>query len=415
MSTTIEWTQNPDGSPGKTWNPIRGCSRCSPGCDACYAMRQAHRFSGAGKPFDGLTTIRRGKVDWTGQVRFMPDTLATPLRWRKPQRVFVNSMSDLFHESLENEEILRVFAAMAVCPQHTFMILTKRAKRMHRWFQDVDLFRLGEQMRALDLPANGRAYRREPDNWPLPNVWIGASTENQETAGERIPFLLQCPAAVSFVSYEPALEAVDFSLWMNSVQSFTEACERALGEISLHEMNGGVARFKRERGAIPEDARLSWVIVGGESGNGARPFDPAWARSTVDLGRLTGTPVFCKQLGGHCFAPWKVKWDERLDGSFDAFSSDRVGIKGTNLATVWPNGVWHTWDANGIGGENDTESTVEDAKSEALKALQRQHIQPIKGWARHAHMLRHGKGADMLEWPEELRVRSFPDSPHTAE
>jgi protein gp37 len=126
-NSLIEWTD-------RTWNVVRGCSRVSPGCDNCYAMGQAHRFAGPGKPFDGLTryTAKRG-VDWAGFARFVPEKLAEPLSWRKPQRIFVNSMSDLFHESLSNEEIAAVFGVMAACPQHTFQILTKRPKRMREW------------------------------------------------------------------------------------------------------------------------------------------------------------------------------------------------------------------------------------------------------------------------------------------
>lgn len=259
----IEWTD-------ATWNPTRGCSRVSAGCDNCYAMNQAHRFSNAGGPYDGLTTIRRGKVDWTGKVRLVPEMLERPLHWRKPRRIFVNSMSDLFHESLLNEEILRVFAVMAAAPYHTFQILTKRPERALTWFRDVDLFRLGEQMRALELPANGRSYPRTADVWPLPNVWLGVSVEDQKTADERIPLLLECPAAIRFVSAEPLLGPIRFA---------------------------DVPGFNKAGSAGRELLRNFWVIVGGESGPGARPFDLQWARGILEQCRTASVPCFVKQLG----------------------------------------------------------------------------------------------------------------------
>lgn len=375
--TDIEWCRNDDGSKGKTWNPVRGCSRVSEGCRECYAMKFAHRFSnevnGKPAPYQGLTTIRRGKVDWTGFARLHPEMLGEPLTWRKPQRVFVNSMSDLFHESLTNEEITRVFAVMAATPHHTFQILTKRPKRAASWFEAVDLFRIGEQMRALDLPANGRAFPRTCDVWPLPNVHLGVSAEDQDTYNARVPVLVhQCPAALHWVSLEPQL-----------------------GPIKL-----------RGTGHI----HLGWVVQGGEAGPGARPFDIDWAHSMRDECAESGIPYFCKQLGGNHFASWMVQWSPRHDGSFDAYVIDGNGVVRTDLATVWPNGVWHTWDANGTGGENSSEPTVELAKRASLAALQRQHVTPIKGWARHAHMLKHRKGADMAEWPPEIRVRQFPEA-----
>src|SRR5690606_22560010 len=180
--TTIEWTQG-------TWNPVSGCTRVSPGCDNCYAMRQAHRFSGNCQPYEGLTTIRRGKVDWTGSVRFVPEMLEVPLQ-RKPTTWFVNSMSDLFHESLTNEQIASAFGGMAATPQHTYQILTKRPKRMREWFGWLD----------------GRR--------PLHNVWLGVSCEDQARADERIPHLLSTPAAVRFVSAEPLLGPIALRAWM---------------------------------------------------------------------------------------------------------------------------------------------------------------------------------------------------------
>lgn len=128
--TEIEWTD-------ATWNPVRGCSRVSPGCDNCYAMHVAHRFSGPGMPYEGLTVLRKGKTDWAGIARFVPDHLSDPLRWTKPRHVFVNSVSDLFHHTVSNEQIAAVFGVMAASPRHTFQVLTKRPERMVEWFEQL--------------------------------------------------------------------------------------------------------------------------------------------------------------------------------------------------------------------------------------------------------------------------------------
>jgi len=382
--TSIQWTD-------RTWNPVRGCSRVSAGCDNCYAMNMAHRFSGAGKPFEGLTTIRRGKVDWTGVARFIPGQLAAPMKWRKPARIFVNSMSDLFHPSLSNEEIAAVFGVMAACPQHTFQVLTKQPKRAAEWFKWVDGSGAGIESLPIDrcasladdallnlLPRPARAMAFAPgrgsQRWPIPNVHLGTSAENQETYNARVPTLVHgCPAAVHFVSIEPMLGPM-----------------RLRGTGHLH---------------------LDWVIIGGESGPGSRPCDVAWIESIVDECRENAIPCFVKQLGGNCFAPWRVEWRDnvRSQGSLEAVAVDCMGKK-TELATVWKNGVWHTWDRRGTGGENASEPTVELAKAAVLESLQRQHVTPIKGWARHAHMLRDKKGGDPSEWPESLRVRQFPEA-----
>lgn len=292
-NTTIEWTD-------RTWNPVRGCSRVSPGCDKCFAMNFAHRFAGLGKPFDGLTTIRRGKVDWVGHARFVPDALSDPMRWREPQKIFVNSMSDLFHHSVTNEEITKVFAAMAACPQHTFQILTKRPRRARDWFEQVDLFRIGEQMRYLDIPANGRSYPRTVDKWPLKSVWLGVSAENQATADERIPILRSIRALVDyramllFASLEPLLEGIDLATHLKPtlVTNDGRRLQHPAHSAEIPNCGGGTWEWG-----------LDWVIVGGESGPGARTFDIQWARDMVRQCRDAGVPCFVKQLGSRPVAP----------------------------------------------------------------------------------------------------------------
>lgn len=295
--TSIEWTRGDDGSEGKTWNPTRGCSRVSPGCDNCYAMRVAHRFSGPGKPYDGLTRIGKRGVDWSGRVRLVPEMLDVPLRWRKPRRVFVNSMSDLFHESLSNEEIAAVFGVMAACPQHTFQVLTKRAKRMREWFETAGTQTLSWLWQSAVNACDGHAQResmtdrlRTGTTWPLPNVWIGVSAENQATADERIPHLLATPAAVRFVSCEPLIGPVDLT---RIVESFHPGPPPS--SVEFDGLRGFCGATPAED--TPAVRGLQWVIVGGESGPGARPYDLAWPRDIIRQCRESGVAVFHKQVG----------------------------------------------------------------------------------------------------------------------
>jgi protein gp37 len=303
--TTIEWAT-------RSWNPVRGCSRVSPGCDNCYAMGQAHRFAGPGKPYEGLTTIRKGKVDWSGTARFIPAALDEPLRWRKPERVFVNSMSDLFHHSLTDAEILRVWMVMARCPQHEFLVLTKRPERALKWLTrwadvghpDAEIHLAGGPAEVRAKHTEGRALMwaevldgmGEPPPgaafptydwqggirwWPveLPNVWLGVSVENQATADERIRLLLECPAAVHWVSAEPLLGPVDLE-HVNSLAGPWNALRPSITPTT-----------------IDNPRRVDWVVVGGESGPGARKMNIAWLRSVVERCQAAGVPVFCKQFG----------------------------------------------------------------------------------------------------------------------
>ena len=258
--TSIQWTAtvNEDGSvtPGSTWNPTKGCSRVSEGCRGCYAEGIAARFSGlhpkTGKPlaYHGLARMSDNGPRWTGKLAMAPAHLDDPIRWKRPRRIFVNSMSDLFHERLTDEQIASVFRVMLNAPRHTYMILTKRAKRMHDWV------RWFEQERGEPLP---------------PFIWLGVSAEDQENANERIPWLLATPTRIRFVSAEPLIGPIDF------------------GEV-----------HPTYRGGL-EAPRLDWVIVGGESGRDCRPFDVEWARSIIRQCRAAGAAAFCKQLGGKPF------------------------------------------------------------------------------------------------------------------
>jgi protein gp37 len=291
--TSIEWTD-------KTWNPVRGCSRVSPGCENCYAERVAARFSGPGMAYEGLATPK----GWTRKVRLVPEHLADPVRWRRRSlRVFVNSMSDLFHEALSFEDIDQVFGVMAACRYyaahgdvfegHTFQVLTKRAERMRAY--------LSEDRRDQWADAAVRwAGGTDPDGihdqtrfgpQALPHVWLGVSVEDQRRADERIPHLLATPAAVRFLSCEPLLGPVD--LWHMDEDA---GAMRGPAVVRSGGMTSSTAHGPPE-GYDDSYPGIDWVIVGGESGGGARPFDLAWARSLVAQCRAASVACFVKQLG----------------------------------------------------------------------------------------------------------------------
>lgn len=280
-NTGIEWTHTP-GYRGETWNPIVGCSVVSPGCKRCYAMTFAgHRLDGNPNTphYAGTTQASSAGPVWTGKVGKASDkTLAAPLRWKKPRAVFVNSMGDLFHEAVPNAWIDQVFAVMALAPQHVFIILTKRAERMREYLADEWRASARWVVGALRVVKDyaDSNHQVTAAGFPLPNVWLGVSAEDQTRADERIPALLETPAAVRFVSCEPLLGAVDL----------TGECPNAIAEAS---------DLPRYRLLIEQ---LDWVIAGGESGKDARPMHPGWARSLRDQCAAAGVPYFFKQWGG---------------------------------------------------------------------------------------------------------------------
>jgi protein gp37 len=349
-ATKIEWTDT-------TWNPVRGCSKVSEGCRNCYAERQAGRFSGKGQPWHGFAERRLGRAfgnAWTGKVALISEKLYDPLKWRKPRRVFVNSMSDLFEKNLPDEAIDKVFAVMAQASQHTFQVLTKRPGRMREWFTRTAGLGLGLDGQA---PLRGaKAFANAEYSWPLPNVWLGVSIEDQATADERIPHLLGTPAAKRFVSYEPALGPVQFRPeWLRpstrhhlkldiegavrnrSFDGFTDPetgrdLTRAEAEAALRQELQAGKRFLlvgdscegfSEQSGCPghRTPGLDQVIVGGESGPGARPCDVAWIRSAVQQCKAAGVAAFVKQLQlfkchvcGNCWEKMP-SWDaEECDG-----------------------------------------------------------------------------------------------------
>lgn len=231
----------------ETWNPIRGCSRVSEGCRHCYAERVAHRFSGPGQPYEGLTD-HHGR--WNGRIADVPGALHQPTRWKRPRRIFVNSMSDLWHDNVPTDVIDEVFAEMARAQHHVFQVLTKRSARMRAYLADPETPR-----RVADLYHPVWTYGLSIP-WPLSHVHVGVSVEDQ-AAVSRVADLLAAPAAVRWVSAEPLLGPVD----------------------------------------LPPG--LDWVVVGGESGPGARPMRPEWARALRDQAVARGTPFLFKQWGEH--------------------------------------------------------------------------------------------------------------------
>ncbi|RDV06392.1 phage Gp37/Gp68 family protein [Sphingorhabdus pulchriflava] len=301
--TKIEWTE-------ATWNPITGCSVYSAGCTNCYAMKLAgtrlrHHPSRAGLTID----TKAGPV-WNGQVRFNEDWLTQPLQWKRPRMIFVCAHADLFHEAVPDEWIDRIFAVMALCPQHTFQVLTKRSDRMRAYMHGFTCdgarrFNVADAAGRMMEDGDG-AWSTVAANtdWPLPNVWLGVSVENQATADERIPDLLATPAAVRWLSCEPLLGPVDF----NEVPAERGRASRPI----FGPLSGYCRRHFPRYDCKCSDQRpkIDWVVVGGESGNDARPMHPDWARSLRDQCEAAGTPFFFKQWGN--WAPGEIA-GEHLD------------------------------------------------------------------------------------------------------
>ena len=235
QSSKIEWTES-------TWNPVRGCTRVSEGCRFCYAERIAARFSGKGMAYEGLAKNTKAGPRWTQKVQIVRELLNEPLKWKKPRRIFVNSMSDLFHEKIELSYIQEVFAVMEKADRHQFQVLTKRAERL--------------------LEFNSKLP------WP-PNVWMGVSVEDERVI-DRIDALRQTDAHIKFLSLEPLL-----------------------GALPNLELDG-----------------IDWVIVGGESGPGAREMKKKWVIDIREQCADANVAFFFKQWGGKR----KSKTGRKLDG-----------------------------------------------------------------------------------------------------
>jgi len=315
--TGIEWTD-------ATWSPTLGCTKVSPGCDNCYAMRTVHRMSfnpneKVSSAAEGLTAYRPGVGPvWTNLVRELPDRLDLPLRWRKPRRIFVDSQSDLFHERVSDEFIARVFAVMSAAAQHTFQVLTKRHGRMRSLLSD-DSFVAAVRRARFAFPHTAVT---DTPAWPLPNVWLGVSVENQKWADIRIPALLDTPAAVRFLSCEPLLGPVGLSTWL--------PCPRPAG--ACGDMSGGCCECAHPANGPGANRSPDWVIVGGESGRGARPMLAGWARLLRDQCVAAGIPFHFKQWGES--APLDqlppdalTSWEIRNGPGYPGLTLCRVGKK----------------------------------------------------------------------------------------
>jgi protein gp37 len=270
----IEWTD-------ASWNPIRGCARVSEGCRNCYAERLAARFNGPGQPYEGLAVLKEIKHEplkstfeprWTGAIRILDDKMNLPFRWKSPRRIFVNSMSDLFYEPIPRSLIDNIFAVMALCERHSFQVLTKRVRRMCDYTNSMSTLTPSDSLVArVARRAEIRAKTAGEDvsspyfdmwleDWPLKNIWLGASAENQETYDARRRDLENTNAAVIWWSLEPLL-----------------------GPIRLN---------------LSQSARLpNWIVVGGESGPGARAMHPDWVRRIRDDCVKHHIPFFFKQWG----------------------------------------------------------------------------------------------------------------------
>lgn len=277
--THIEWTD-------ATWNPITGCSIVSPGCTNCYAMRLAGTRLKHTPSRAGLTTDSKAGPVWTGEVRLNKQWLYQPIEWKKPRRIFVCAHSDLFAENVPDEWILDVFTVMATASHHTYQVLTKRADRMREFISRPDLLN--------DIYANWYTFSGgacEVQSWPLHNVWLGVSAEDQRRADERIPELLATPAAIRFVSAEPLLGPISFrwAKWDDWKD------ENGRPRLSVDHLDGL--------------RKLDWIIVGGESGTGARPMHPDWVRSIRDQCASAGTAFFFKQWGA-----WLPGGQQMADG-----------------------------------------------------------------------------------------------------
>ena len=258
-SSKIEWTN-------ATWNPVTGCTKVSPGCDHCYAETFAERWRG----------IPGHHFEQGFDVTLRPERLEQPRRWKRPRRIFVNSMSDVFHEAIPDDFILQMFAVMAVTPQHTYQVLTKRHGRMRSLLSKP---KFADDVWALVWQLDGGlAWRRR--QWPLRHVWCGVSAEDQHWADIRIPALLHTPAAVRFVSAEPLLGPIDLEPYIPL------GCDCGTGLLGGHEDTCMLVR-----------PTLDWVIVGGESGPGARPCGLGWIEELVNQCHATETPMFVKQFG----------------------------------------------------------------------------------------------------------------------
>lgn len=298
MPTKIPWTDDP-------WNVVLGCEPESPGCIHCYAAAMAHR--GLCEAHRGLTVIGKDGPMFNGEIRLMPARLPEPLHWKKPRRVFVPSMGDLFHEDVPDPYIAAVFGIMAAAREHTFQVLTKRARRLPEvlewivgkgslgWSWQTLYARVAEYSPEAALFIDEHDLMSSPWPWPLPNVWLGVSVESPKVL-HRVDELKKCEAAVRFLSCEPLLDRLDL-------------------------------------GPALADGEIHWVIVGGESGRKARPCAMEWIEEIVSQCAAAGVACFVKQLGA------TVVSEERMADTLED-AQDMLGPKKKDR-WLWYGGFAH--------------------------------------------------------------------------
>jgi protein gp37 len=350
--SSIEWTD-------ASWTPIRAidlktgkigwyCEHSTTGCINCYSESMNKRL-GTGLPF---------KPGHRDHVNIFLDEkmLFAPLRWKKPRMIFVCSMTDLFADFVPDEWIVKFFAVMALCPQHTFQVLTKRAERMRQWFSDIERSdQVGLAMLTIvDHIPHG--HRRVP--WPLPNVWLGVSTERQQEADERIPHLLQTPAAVRFISAEPLLDHI-------ALHALNLATDHPSDALRGMRAEPDTDPFSPKSYRNVPTAKLDLVIVGGESGPNARACWTSDVRDIVKWCTATGVAVFVKQMGGNV--------QDRNDAGFEGCGPTEWPLADQGQIDFEPNGY------------------VDEAQGSPCRIR-----------------LKDRKGGDINEWPEDLRVREMP-------
>lgn len=312
-NTSIEWAD-------KTWSPIIGCDRVSPGCDSCYAIstariRESNPNPSIANAFASTTQKTDHGIDWSGKVNLLGDRLTEPLRWKTGRKVFVNSLSDLFHKNVPDEFIAKVFAVMALTPRHSYQVLTKRHARMRSLLNRSDFaVAVRTEMYVLDRDTT----LCTDEVWPLPNLWLGVSVENQHWADLRIPALLDTPAAVRWISAEPLLGPVDLKQAVRTMGS-----ERGHGLTASYVHAGDCCR---------KFHGIDWVVCGGESGPKARPMHPDWARGLRNQCAAASIPFLFKQWG-----TWGVDWPLDKDGK--VITTGRgLGITVANDGTVYQPG-----------------------------------------------------------------------------
>lgn len=461
--TPIQWTET-------TWNPVRGCAIVSPGCINCYAMRQAHRFSGPGKPYVGLTKQTERGPQWTGTVVTVEDALREPLSWRRPRKVFVNSMSDLFHDDVPFTFVDKVFAVMALTNRHIYQILTKRPQRMRSY---------------LNSRARSATYWKKavPEGWslewmdiplvrfPLPNVWIGVSVENQKYADARIPILLETPAALRFISAEPLLGPVDFRRWLgegkesrgsglqSGARRGTADRHRHGGDLAAGEASGWQARHSPdylrpdESGEAPSE-RLS---------DGSRDVGrPAALRAGASLGVVRASRNDSRRQDREPSERGEVRESSVEPGTGDALGASDSRAEGARQGSTERSAQQQREAQSESRRSNQEPSTgggivevnregLRDQRQDGIEGRSRQkvdwiicggesghgaricHVQWIRGivaqcraekvacfvkqlgsrvdWSLYddsARVLTDTKGGNVAEWPADLRVRDFP-------